>query len=109
NSRNRCPAGADDARRRETRLDRKLRAGWLHGGIARPTGAAQKCGAPQGGRQQRSLNIYETDKLLAEYLLFHYGSAGEILPYEFGPQTALDFPMRCVTECIDQSRVRQDA
>jgi len=55
------------------------------------------------------LNIYETDKLLAEYLLFHYGSAGEILPYEFGPQTALDFPARCVTECIDQSRVRQDA
>jgi putative 4-mercaptohistidine N1-methyltranferase len=51
------------------------------------------------------LNIYETDKLLAEYLLFHYGSAGEILPYPFGPHAALDFPARCVTECVDRSRV----
>lgn len=53
------------------------------------------------------MNIYETDKLLAEYLLFHYGSAGEILPYPFGPHAALDFPARCVTECVDRSRVNE--
>ena len=46
------------------------------------------------------MNIYESDKLLAEYLLFHYGSAEEILPYEFGPRGALEYPARCVSECV---------
>ena len=49
------------------------------------------------------MNIYESDKLLAEYLLFHYGSADEILPYEFGPRGALEYPARCVTECVTVS------
>ncbi|MDB6172617.1 MAG: Methyltransferase type 11 [Chthoniobacteraceae bacterium] len=47
------------------------------------------------------VNIYETDKLLAEYLLFHYGSADEILPYEFGPGGALDFAVRCVSAGLE--------
>ncbi|OAI43039.1 methyltransferase type 12 [Verrucomicrobia bacterium SCGC AG-212-E04] len=46
-------------------------------------------------------NPYETEKLLAEYLLFHYGDAGEILPYEFGPRSAIDFPVRVVQETLD--------
>ncbi len=46
------------------------------------------------------MNIYESDKLLAEYLLFHYGSADEILPYDFGPRDALEYPARCVSECV---------
>ena len=46
------------------------------------------------------MNIYETDKLLAEYLLFHYGSPEEILPYDFGPHDALEYPARCVRECV---------
>ena len=46
-------------------------------------------------------NPYETGKLLAEYLLFHYGSAEEILPYTFGPRDALDFPARCAGLCLD--------
>ena len=41
-------------------------------------------------------NIYESDRLLSEYLLFHYGDPSDILPYEFGPFGALDFPKRCV-------------
>ena len=49
------------------------------------------------------MNIYESDKLLAEYLLFHYGSAGEILPYVFGPREALEYPARCVSECVTKS------
>jgi putative 4-mercaptohistidine N1-methyltranferase len=44
-------------------------------------------------------NPYETDKLLNEYLLFHYGSAAEVLPYPWGPADALDYPVRCVEEC----------
>ncbi|HEX7261016.1 MAG TPA: putative 4-mercaptohistidine N1-methyltransferase [Luteolibacter sp.] len=42
--------------------------------------------------------IYETDKLLAEYLLFHFGAAEEILPpgraWPSGMREALDFPVR---------------
>lgn len=45
-------------------------------------------------------SIYETDKLLAEYLLFHYGSEHEILPPErswpAGMRDALHFPQRTV-------------
>jgi SAM-dependent methyltransferase len=41
-------------------------------------------------------NIYETPRLLAEYLLFHYGKAEEILPPDApaGMAAALDFPAR---------------
>jgi len=44
--------------------------------------------------------IYESDKLLAEYLLFHFGTADEILPpgrpWPAGMREALDFPVRTV-------------
>jgi putative 4-mercaptohistidine N1-methyltranferase len=43
-------------------------------------------------------NPYETDRLLHEYLLFHYGEPERILPWAFGPREALEFPRRCVTE-----------
>lgn len=42
------------------------------------------------------MNIYETEKLLAEYLLFHYATPEEILPWDFGPREALDYPVRVV-------------
>lgn len=44
--------------------------------------------------------LYETDKLLNEYLLLHYGKAEQVLPWSFGPADALEFPARCVTERI---------
>ena len=50
------------------------------------------------------MNIYETDKLLAEYLLFHFAQPKEILPWEFGPKEALDYPVR-VAEHFSQSSV----
>lgn len=40
------------------------------------------------------MNIYETEKLLAEYLLFHFAKPAEILPWDFGPREALDYPVR---------------
>lgn len=49
------------------------------------------------------MNIYESDKLLAEYLLFHYGTAEEILPYDFGPRAALEYPARCISECVTKN------
>lgn len=45
-------------------------------------------------------NLYETEKLLAEYLLFHYGSAEEILGNRMRAvdlSAALDFPVRTAT------------
>lgn len=43
-----------------------------------------------------STNPYETERLLAEYLLFHFGSAEEILPASApaGMRDALDFAVR---------------
>lgn len=46
------------------------------------------------------MNIYETDKLLSEYLLFHYGTRGEIAS-PAGAEHALDYAVRCVSECLD--------
>ncbi len=45
-------------------------------------------------------NLYETDKLLEEYLLLHYGSDDQVMPWDFGPRQALGFPARCVTERV---------
>ncbi len=50
-------------------------------------------------------NPYETDRLLGEYLLFHYGRPEEVLPYPSGPSKALDFAVRAVTECVDVARL----
>jgi len=49
------------------------------------------------------VNIYETRRLLDEYLLFHYGAAQEVLPWQEGPQSALGFAVRTVTELIDDA------
>ena len=46
-------------------------------------------------------NIYETRRLLGEYLLFHYGSPHEVLPWLDGPKEALGFPVRTVLELVD--------
>ncbi len=48
-------------------------------------------------------NPYETERLLAEYLLFHYGHDHEILPYAGGPAEALGFARRIVAECVNLS------
>jgi putative 4-mercaptohistidine N1-methyltranferase len=55
------------------------------------------------------MNIYETDKLLAEYLLFHYGTAEEIAVPMPGAADALDYAVRCVSECVDAAALPQDA
>jgi putative 4-mercaptohistidine N1-methyltranferase len=48
------------------------------------------------------VNPYESAKLLAEYLLFHYGSEEAIFGQRPGPRDALDFPVRCVHELVDR-------
>src|SRR5260370_40221986 len=54
-------------------------------------------------------NFYETDRALAEYLLFHYGDPQELLPPSFKFLAALNFPIRCVTECLDGRRLASNA
>ena len=46
-------------------------------------------------------NLYETDKLLGEYLLFHYGDDSEVMPWADGPRNGLHFPVRTVTKLLD--------
>lgn len=52
-----------------------------------------------------SENPYETQKMVNEYLLFHYGAPDEVLPYPDGPREAVDFAVRAVTEMIDHNRI----
>ena len=54
-------------------------------------------------------NIYESDRLVREYLLFHYGELDEVLPWKTGPREALRFAQRCVRELINSSSVGRDA
>jgi putative 4-mercaptohistidine N1-methyltranferase len=59
----------------------------------------------RGSIPMNASDYYESDSALGEYLLFHYGSAAEVLPWAGGPRDALHFPVRCVSECLDPARL----
>ncbi len=46
---------------------------------------------------------YETERILREYLLFHYGLEDEILSKGHGPKEGLGFPVRTVSELLDSN------
>ena len=50
-------------------------------------------------------DFYETERALSEYLLFHYGTPAQNLPWPFGPASALEYPARCVSECLEIARL----
>ncbi len=54
--------------------------------------------------------VYESDKLLAEYLLFHFGTAADVLPsgraWPAGMHSALDFAVRTVSHFSQQPAAR---
>ena len=52
-------------------------------------------------------NPYETDKLLGEYLHFHYGNENEVMPWSFGPKNGLNFAIRSVTELLDHAFIKK--
>lgn len=56
-----------------------------------------------------STPYYESDRGLAEYLLFHYGRPDEVLPWPEGPRAALNYPARCVSACLDPTRLPAQA
>ena len=45
-------------------------------------------------------SFYESDAALAQYLLFHYGTPGQICPLLPAARVACGFPVRCVTETL---------
>lgn len=45
-------------------------------------------------------NVYESDLVLDQYLLFHYGTADDQLPYLAGPRDSLFYPIRCVNDFL---------
>jgi putative 4-mercaptohistidine N1-methyltranferase len=52
---------------------------------------------------------YDTDRGVAEYLLFHYGPDETVLPWSFGPREALGFAVRCVSETLLRERLPPEA
>ena len=54
-------------------------------------------------------NPYETEKLVAEYLFFHYADEDEVSGGHPVPREALNFPVRVVAELADPSRVPRTA
>ncbi len=48
-----------------------------------------------------SANVYETQALLDQYLVLHYGTAADAMPYPFGPVDAAFFPRRCADLVVD--------
>ncbi len=55
------------------------------------------------------MSVYESPKLLDEYLLFHYGRDEDVLPWPNSPRDALGFARRSVTELIDRDTVPKTA
>ncbi|MGP8201304.1 MAG: putative 4-mercaptohistidine N1-methyltransferase [Limisphaerales bacterium] len=52
-------------------------------------------------------NYYDSDRALSEYLLFHYGGQDDRIPGSLAH--ALQFPVRCVSECLDAGRLPPQA
>ena len=57
--------------------------------------AAKSSDAGNVKSDSQGTGFYETDKAVSEYLLFHFGSANDLLFQGSGPSEALDFPRRC--------------
>ena len=55
------------------------------------------------------MQVYESERYLNEYLLFHYGGVDDVLAFDFGPRDAVGFAARCVSDCIELSAVGPEA
>jgi putative 4-mercaptohistidine N1-methyltranferase len=54
-------------------------------------------------------NYYDSGRGLSEYLLFHYGSTEPLLAPRWVEAGALEFPARCVSQCLDVARLPSKA
>ena len=55
--------------------------------------------------QTEGSKLYETRRLVDQYIALHYCPPEEYMSYDFGPQDALDFPRRCVELCLQYKPV----
>jgi 5-histidylcysteine sulfoxide synthase/putative 4-mercaptohistidine N1-methyltranferase len=59
------------------------------------------------GETAETKNPYDTESILNEYLMLHFGSSKAQMPFDFGPADATEFPRRCadlvVAACQNQS------
>lgn len=44
---------------------------------------------------------YENERALFQYLHFHYGNKEDQMPFDLNLETMIDFPVRCVSECLN--------
>ena len=54
-------------------------------------------------------SYYQTERGLSEYLFFHYGAPDSRLPAGVVESAALEFPARCVSQCLDSARLPAQA
>jgi 5-histidylcysteine sulfoxide synthase/putative 4-mercaptohistidine N1-methyltranferase len=52
----------------------------------------------------RGGNVYETEQMVNDYMVLHYGEASDQMPYAFGPQGATAFPQRCASLVVDTAK-----
>ena len=55
----------------------------------------------------RDPNVYETDRIVNQYMAFHYAEEDKYFRYDFGPKNHLGFPIRCARLCIEHMTVCQ--
>lgn len=52
-------------------------------------------------------NAYETERLVNQYMAFHYSPADEYFAFDIGPKEDVDFPKRCAELCVRHKKVRK--
>lgn len=63
--------------------------------VARSDDNDPACDAVRVGQSSGPTNVYESRDLLDQYMMLHYGSADDSMPFAFGPRDAVGFPERC--------------
>lgn len=60
---------------------------------------------PDPPRSNAVDNVYETDRIVNQYMAFHYAEEKDYFKYDFGPKDHLGFPLRCAKLCIEHMTV----
>jgi putative 4-mercaptohistidine N1-methyltranferase len=56
--------------------------------------ASQECAPVVRSTASSGSQVYESERAVSEYLLFHFGADSDMMPYKQGPKEALNFPQR---------------
>ncbi len=61
------------------------------------------CDAVDLNQENAVGNVYESQSMLNEYMLLHYGDTADAMPFHFGPSDAVNFPTRCAQLVIQRA------